>query len=54
MTVLERVPGKVVAVHVSYRSRAAEHGAMPAWPSYFLTEEAKEPKEPKEPEEADE
>ncbi len=36
MTVLERVPGKVVAVHVSYRSRAAERGTMPAWPSYFL------------------
>jgi regulator of RNase E activity RraA/2-keto-4-pentenoate hydratase/2-oxohepta-3-ene-1,7-dioic acid hydratase in catechol pathway len=36
MTVLERVPGKVVAVHVSYRSRAAERGTAPAWPSYFL------------------
>ncbi len=36
MAVLERVPGKVVAVHVSYRSRAAERGTMPAWPSYFL------------------
>ncbi len=36
MTALERVPGKIVAVHVSYRSRAAERGAMPAWPSYFL------------------
>jgi 5-oxopent-3-ene-1,2,5-tricarboxylate decarboxylase / 2-hydroxyhepta-2,4-diene-1,7-dioate isomerase len=36
MTVLERVPGKIVAVHVSYRSRAAERGVMPAWPSYFL------------------
>src|ERR1700733_10362436 len=35
MTALERVPGKVVAVHASYRSRAAERGAMPAWPSYF-------------------
>ena len=34
--VLERVPGKVVAVHSSYRSRAAERGTMPAWPSYFL------------------
>jgi len=33
---LERVPGKVVAVHSSYRSRAAERGAIPAWPSYFL------------------
>jgi 5-oxopent-3-ene-1,2,5-tricarboxylate decarboxylase / 2-hydroxyhepta-2,4-diene-1,7-dioate isomerase len=36
MAVLERVPGKIVAVHVSYRSRAAERGTMPAWPSYFL------------------
>jgi regulator of RNase E activity RraA/2-keto-4-pentenoate hydratase/2-oxohepta-3-ene-1,7-dioic acid hydratase in catechol pathway len=36
MTSLERVPGKVVAVHSSYRSRAAERGTMPAWPSYFL------------------
>jgi len=36
MTALERVPGKVVAVHVSYRSRAAERRTMPAWPSYFL------------------
>jgi 2-keto-4-pentenoate hydratase/2-oxohepta-3-ene-1,7-dioic acid hydratase in catechol pathway/regulator of RNase E activity RraA len=36
MAALERVPGKVVAVHVSYRSRAAERGTMPAWPSYFL------------------
>ncbi len=36
MTALERVPGKIVAVHVSYRSRAAERGATPAWPSYFL------------------
>ncbi len=36
MTALERVPGKIVAVHVSYRSRAAERGTRPAWPSYFL------------------
>ena len=36
MSALERVPGKVVAVHASYRSRAAERGTMPAWPSYFL------------------
>jgi regulator of RNase E activity RraA/2-keto-4-pentenoate hydratase/2-oxohepta-3-ene-1,7-dioic acid hydratase in catechol pathway len=36
MAALERVPGKIVAVHSSYRSRAAERGAMPAWPSYFL------------------
>ena len=36
MSALEQVPGKVVAVHVSYRSRAAERGTMPAWPSYFI------------------
>jgi 2-keto-4-pentenoate hydratase/2-oxohepta-3-ene-1,7-dioic acid hydratase in catechol pathway/regulator of RNase E activity RraA len=36
MAALDRVPGKVVAVHVSYRSRAAERGATPSWPSYFL------------------
>jgi len=29
-------PSKIVAVHVSYRSRAAERGRLPAWPSYFL------------------
>jgi regulator of RNase E activity RraA/2-keto-4-pentenoate hydratase/2-oxohepta-3-ene-1,7-dioic acid hydratase in catechol pathway len=27
---------KVVAVHVSYRSRAMERGSLPPWPSYFL------------------
>jgi 2-keto-4-pentenoate hydratase/2-oxohepta-3-ene-1,7-dioic acid hydratase in catechol pathway/regulator of RNase E activity RraA len=27
---------KVVAVHVSYRSRAMERGSLPLWPSYFL------------------
>jgi 2-keto-4-pentenoate hydratase/2-oxohepta-3-ene-1,7-dioic acid hydratase in catechol pathway/regulator of RNase E activity RraA len=36
MTALDRVPGKVVAVHVSYRSRAAERGVTPVWPSFFL------------------
>ena len=36
MAALERVPGKIVAVHVSYRSRAAERGTLPAWPSCFL------------------
>jgi regulator of RNase E activity RraA/2-keto-4-pentenoate hydratase/2-oxohepta-3-ene-1,7-dioic acid hydratase in catechol pathway len=36
MAALDRVPGKVVAVHSSYRSRAAERGTMPAWPSYFF------------------
>jgi regulator of RNase E activity RraA/2-keto-4-pentenoate hydratase/2-oxohepta-3-ene-1,7-dioic acid hydratase in catechol pathway len=29
-------PSKIVAVHVSYRSRAAERGRLPSWPSYFL------------------
>ncbi|NHN54756.1 fumarylacetoacetate hydrolase family protein [Calidifontibacter sp. DB0510] len=29
-------PGKVIAVHVNYRSRAAERGATPKHPSYFL------------------
>jgi len=27
---------KIVAVHVSYRSRAMERGRLPSWPSYFL------------------
>jgi regulator of RNase E activity RraA/2-keto-4-pentenoate hydratase/2-oxohepta-3-ene-1,7-dioic acid hydratase in catechol pathway len=36
MAALHQQPGKVVAVHSSYRSRAAERGTMPAWPSYFL------------------
>jgi len=36
MTALSSRPGKVVAVHASYGSRAAERGTMPAWPSYFL------------------
>jgi regulator of RNase E activity RraA/2-keto-4-pentenoate hydratase/2-oxohepta-3-ene-1,7-dioic acid hydratase in catechol pathway len=29
-------PSKIVAVHVSYRSRAMERGTLPQWPSYFL------------------
>ena len=29
-------PSKIVAVHLSYRSRAAERGHLPPWPSYFL------------------
>ena len=36
MAALDRLPGKIIAVHASYRSRAAERGTMPAWPSYFL------------------
>jgi regulator of RNase E activity RraA/2-keto-4-pentenoate hydratase/2-oxohepta-3-ene-1,7-dioic acid hydratase in catechol pathway len=31
-----RGPSKIVAVHVSYRSRAMERGRLPLWPSYFL------------------
>jgi 5-oxopent-3-ene-1,2,5-tricarboxylate decarboxylase/2-hydroxyhepta-2,4-diene-1,7-dioate isomerase len=30
------VPGKIVAVHLNYRSRAAQRGRTPATPSYFL------------------
>lgn len=29
-------PGKIVAVHLNYRSRAAQRGRSPAHPSYFL------------------
>lgn len=29
-------PGKIVAVHLSYRSRAAQRGRLPDHPSYFL------------------
>jgi regulator of RNase E activity RraA/2-keto-4-pentenoate hydratase/2-oxohepta-3-ene-1,7-dioic acid hydratase in catechol pathway len=29
-------PSKIVAVHLSYRSRAMERGTLPLWPSYFL------------------
>ncbi|GAA2048655.1 hypothetical protein GCM10009839_62940 [Catenulispora yoronensis] len=29
-------PGKVIAVHLNYRSRAAERGRIPDQPSYFL------------------
>src|SRR5580693_7954420 len=29
-------PSKIIAVHVSYRSRAMERGSLPLWPSYFL------------------
>jgi 2-keto-4-pentenoate hydratase/2-oxohepta-3-ene-1,7-dioic acid hydratase in catechol pathway/regulator of RNase E activity RraA len=32
----EVVPSKIIAVHVSYRSRAMERGSLPPWPSYFL------------------
>lgn len=30
------VPGKIIAVHISYESRAAERGRRPATPSYFF------------------
>jgi regulator of RNase E activity RraA/2-keto-4-pentenoate hydratase/2-oxohepta-3-ene-1,7-dioic acid hydratase in catechol pathway len=33
---LGRRPGKVVAVHLAYASRAAQRGRAPAYPSYFL------------------
>jgi 2-keto-4-pentenoate hydratase/2-oxohepta-3-ene-1,7-dioic acid hydratase in catechol pathway/regulator of RNase E activity RraA len=33
---LGRQPSKVIAVHLNYRSRAAERGRVPANPSYFL------------------
>jgi 2-keto-4-pentenoate hydratase/2-oxohepta-3-ene-1,7-dioic acid hydratase in catechol pathway/regulator of RNase E activity RraA len=33
---LGRSPSKVIAVHLSYRSRARERGRLPAYPSYFL------------------
>ena len=29
-------PGKIVAVHISYESRAAQRGRRPAHPSYFF------------------
>jgi regulator of RNase E activity RraA/2-keto-4-pentenoate hydratase/2-oxohepta-3-ene-1,7-dioic acid hydratase in catechol pathway len=33
---LSRPPTKIVAVHVSYRSRALQRGVLPSSPSYFL------------------
>jgi 2-keto-4-pentenoate hydratase/2-oxohepta-3-ene-1,7-dioic acid hydratase in catechol pathway len=33
---LDLTAGKVVAVHLNYRSRAEERGRTPATPSYFL------------------
>jgi 2-keto-4-pentenoate hydratase/2-oxohepta-3-ene-1,7-dioic acid hydratase in catechol pathway/regulator of RNase E activity RraA len=30
------IPSKIIAVHLSYRSRAMERGRLPQWPSYFL------------------
>jgi len=34
--VLSAPPSKIIAVHVSYRSRALQRGSVPSWPSYFL------------------
>lgn len=34
--VLARRPGKVIAVHLNYRSRASQRGRTPEQPSYFL------------------
>lgn len=31
-----RLPGKIIAVHLNYRSRAAQRGRTPAQPSYFF------------------
>ena len=31
-----QTPSKIIAVHLSYRSRAMERGRLPSWPSYFL------------------
>lgn len=36
MTIAIPTPGKVIAVHLNYRSRAAQRGRTPAMPSYFL------------------
>jgi 2-keto-4-pentenoate hydratase/2-oxohepta-3-ene-1,7-dioic acid hydratase in catechol pathway/regulator of RNase E activity RraA len=35
MTAVDR-PGKIIAVHLNYRSRAAQRGRTPAQPSYFF------------------
>ncbi|WP_453984789.1 fumarylacetoacetate hydrolase family protein [Brevibacterium casei] len=36
VTAVPTRPGKVIAVHVAYESRAAQRGSSPAAPSYFL------------------
>lgn len=36
MTALPVSPGKIIAVHLSYHSRAAQRGRQPAHPSYFF------------------
>jgi 5-oxopent-3-ene-1,2,5-tricarboxylate decarboxylase/2-hydroxyhepta-2,4-diene-1,7-dioate isomerase len=35
-TPLDLRPGKVIAVHLNYRSRAEQRGRLPSFPSYFL------------------
>ena len=35
-TPLDLRPGKVIAVHLNYRSRAEQRGRFPSFPSYFL------------------
>lgn len=34
--VLPQRPGKIIAIHLSYASRAAQRGRRPAHPSYFF------------------
>ncbi|WP_419818369.1 fumarylacetoacetate hydrolase family protein [Glaciibacter flavus] len=36
VAVTTTTPGKIIAVHLNYRSRAAERGRTPSQPSYFL------------------
>src|SRR2546423_405422 len=36
MATLPRRPGKIIALHLNYRSRAAQRGRVPEQPSYFL------------------
>ncbi|QKV73712.1 fumarylacetoacetate hydrolase family protein [Amycolatopsis sp. Hca4] len=36
MTPLPQRPGKIIALHLNYRSRAAQRGRVPEQPSYFL------------------
>src|SRR3954470_2722157 len=36
MTTLPQRPGKIIALHLNYRSRAAQRGRVPEQPSYFL------------------
>jgi 2-keto-4-pentenoate hydratase/2-oxohepta-3-ene-1,7-dioic acid hydratase in catechol pathway/regulator of RNase E activity RraA len=36
IVILPTVPSKIIAVHLSYRSRAEQRGRVPEFPSYFL------------------